>query len=216
MTKVSNSGGVIIQNFEMEVASQQHGLVYSGDTYFGFFSADALADQVGLRNAKPYLPAAIPESPVEEMSNEAPFADSTLTMLDEVDVFEPEGGRLGLGFVRGVKNIRSDEWFFRAHFYQDPVWPGSLGIEAFVQLMKWMAAKRWGARPTTRFSTTAVGVTHRWVYRGQVIPSCSRVEVQASVTAVDDAQHRLRADGYLSVDGRVIYEMADFELEMVP
>jgi 3-hydroxymyristoyl/3-hydroxydecanoyl-(acyl carrier protein) dehydratase len=216
MTKVSNSGGVIIQNFEMEVASQQHGLVYSGDTYFGFFSADALADQVGLRNAKPYLPAAIPESPVEEMSNEAPFADSTLSMLDEVDVFEPEGGRLGLGFVRGVKNIRSDEWFFRAHFYQDPVWPGSLGIEAFVQLMKWMAAKRWGARPTTRFCTTAAGVTHRWVYRGQVVPNCSRVEVQASVTAVDDTQHRLRADGYLSVDGRMIYEMADFELEMVP
>jgi hypothetical protein len=96
------------------------------------------------------------------------------------------------------------------------VWPGSLGVEAFVQLMKWMAAKRWDARPSTRFSTTRVGTKHRWVYRGQVIPSCSRVEVQASVTSIDDAKYRMRADGFLSVDGRVIYEMADYELEMAP
>jgi 3-hydroxymyristoyl/3-hydroxydecanoyl-(acyl carrier protein) dehydratase len=26
-------------------------------------------------------------------------------------------------------------WFFKAHFFQDPVWPGSLGLESFLQLV---------------------------------------------------------------------------------
>ena len=51
---------------------------------------------------------------------------------------------------------------------------------------------------------------HEWTYRGQVIPSDGEVTVEALVTAVDDHQHLLRADGYLSVDGRVIYSMKDF------
>jgi 3-hydroxymyristoyl/3-hydroxydecanoyl-(acyl carrier protein) dehydratase len=30
------------------------------------------------------------------------------------------------------------EWFFKAHFFQDPVQPGSLGIEALIQLLQWL------------------------------------------------------------------------------
>ena len=65
-------------------------------------------------------------------------------MMDRVDVFVPDGGPAGLGFIQGSKHVRADEWFFKAHFYQDPVWPGSLGLEAMLQLMKVVAAERWG------------------------------------------------------------------------
>jgi hypothetical protein len=54
---------------------------------------------------------------------------------------------------------------------------------------------------------------HHWSYRGQIVPSASEVTVQAYVTQVDDARKFLRADGLLSVDGRIIYHMADFSLE---
>ena len=46
-----------------------------------------------------------------------------------------------------------------------------------------------------------------------MLPSDGRVEVQVSITAVDDDARRLVADGFLSVDGRTIYEMKDFALE---
>jgi hypothetical protein len=34
------------------------------------------------------------------------------------------------------------------------------------------------------------------------------------VTAVDDAQKLLRADGTLSVDGKVIYQLKDFSIRL--
>ena len=36
--------------------------------------------------------------------------------------------------------------------------------------------------------------------------------MQAAITAVDDTRRWLKADGFLEVDGRVIYQMFDFTL----
>jgi hypothetical protein len=55
---------------------------------------------------------------------------------------------------------------------------------------------------------------HRWIYRGQVIPSSKQVTVQASVTGIDDDRRAIRADGFLLVDGLVIYQMNDFTLRL--
>ena len=57
MKKVATSGGMIIQEFDFTCRDRQ-GLVYEGDTMFGFFSREALANQVGVRDAKPYQPTA--------------------------------------------------------------------------------------------------------------------------------------------------------------
>lgn len=38
------------------------------------------------------------------------------------------------------------------------------------------------------------------------------VTVQATITAVDDRSRRLTANGLLSVDGRIIYQIDDFTL----
>ena len=46
MTDVSEAGGMIIENFDMEVYSGQE-MIYKGTTYFGFFSAAALAKSSG-------------------------------------------------------------------------------------------------------------------------------------------------------------------------
>jgi len=73
-----------------------------------------------------------------------PGAEQLVRMIDAVDVYLPGGGSHALGFIRGIKAIDPDEWFFKAHFHQDPVCPGSLGIESFLQLIKFAALKRWG------------------------------------------------------------------------
>jgi len=206
---------MIIQHFDLEVRDAR-GPVYQGDTYFGYFRPEALANQVGIREATPYQPTPAERQRAQSFAfpQERPFPDARWRMVETVDALVIDGGPAGLGFVEGSKRVDPDDWFFKAHFHQDPVCPGSLGLESFLQLLKVLADARWGVGPDTVFETPCVNDEHRWIYRGQVIPSCERVTVQAVVTAVDDQRRRLTADGFLSVDGRVIYQMNAFTLEV--
>jgi acyl transferase domain-containing protein/3-hydroxymyristoyl/3-hydroxydecanoyl-(acyl carrier protein) dehydratase len=211
-TKVSSSGGMIIQHYDFAVRDVRQA-VYRGDTYFGFFTRQALAQQIGLRDAAVYEPDEAEQARGRAMPypDGPPFPDRRLRMIDQIDILVPDGGPRGLGFIRGRKAVVPDEWFFRAHFYQDPVWPGSLGLESFLQLLKVFAHERWGGG---RFETMVAATPHRWLYRGQVIPESREVTVQSVITAVDDGGSRLTADGHLSVDGLVIYQMNDFTLRL--
>jgi 3-hydroxymyristoyl/3-hydroxydecanoyl-(acyl carrier protein) dehydratase len=137
-----------------------------------------------------------------------------LGMMDRVELLLSEDGPARLGYVRGRKTVRPEEWFFKAHFHQDPVWPGSLGLEALVQLLKITAVERWRLGQQTRFEAN-VGGTHRWTYRGQVVPSNHEVIVEAVITRRDEQRRELTADGLLVVDGLVIYRMNDFTLRAV-
>jgi 3-hydroxymyristoyl/3-hydroxydecanoyl-(acyl carrier protein) dehydratase len=213
ITNVSQSGGMIIQHFDMHTYADR-GDVYKGTTYFGFFTAAALANQVGIREAQVYEPTDREFVRTEPFNYPtiAPYPDDMMRMLDRIVVFDPNGGSNGLGIIRGEMDVNPDRWFFQAHFYQDPVCPGSLGLESFLQLLKVYATDRWGASAHTQFECMALGEKHKWVYRGQIIPTDSLVTVQAVIKAVDDATHTIVADGFLIVDGRVIYQMIDFAI----
>jgi acyl transferase domain-containing protein/3-hydroxymyristoyl/3-hydroxydecanoyl-(acyl carrier protein) dehydratase len=213
--KVASSGGMIIQSFAFEIRNPRGDSVYKGETTFGFFSKEALAQQVGIRDAKLYEPdaAELTRARSFEYPRQAPYSDDRMRMLDRIDVFVPDGGPQQLGFLRGSKRVVPEEWFFKAHFFQDPVWPGSLGLEAFLQLFKVAALERWGGDAATWFEMLS-GPSHTWMYRGQVIPTNETVTVQAVMTACDDATRTLTADGFLSVDGRTIYQMTNFTIRV--
>jgi 3-hydroxymyristoyl/3-hydroxydecanoyl-(acyl carrier protein) dehydratase len=189
--------------------------VYEGTTYFGFFAKDALRNQVGMPQAKvPYLnddQKAFADKGT--LPHEPPFPAPMLRMVDIIDGYLPRGGKKGLGLIQGRITVDPGFWFFQAHFFQDPVWPGSLGLESFIQLLKYVAWRRWKGEPRGGWQTVAVGQPHTWTYRGQVVPTDHAVTVVLEVTAVDDVNRRLTADGHLTVDGRVIYQMQDFTLE---
>ena len=85
-----------------------------------------------------------------------------------------------------------------------------MGLEAFLQLLKVVATERWGGAADASFEAVVPGHMHAWTYRGQVIPGDQEVTVEATVTSVDEARRLVRADGFLIVDGRVIYQMTDF------
>jgi 3-hydroxymyristoyl/3-hydroxydecanoyl-(acyl carrier protein) dehydratase len=220
LTSVSASGGMIIQHYTMALSSERLGPLYEGTTYFGFFSDQALADQVGIRDALIHQP-----TPAERdrgrtlvVPHTPPFPDPRFRMVDHIDLLVADGGTHGLGWVHGSITVDPSAWFFEAHFYQDPVWPGSLGLEAFIQLLKVYAVDRWHLGESTEFATIAEMAgsdRHRWTYRGQIIPGCERVEVFASITEVDDIHQRVRADGFLTVDGRTIYAMNNFSLGVI-
>ena len=59
----------------------------------------------------------------------------------------------------------------------------------------------------------ALDEPHEWIYRGQVIPDNHLVTIEAVVTAVDEASQLLTAEGFLAVDGRVIYGMKKFTVQ---
>ena len=212
MTKVSQSGGMIIQNYDMRMTDGNGKLVYQGKTEFGFFTKESLSQQVGLRGAKPFV------APVGTAPRRLSLKDGLpslpgpmLLMLDTVDQYDSAGPK-GLGALIGHRAVNPNEWFFSAHFYQDPVCPGSLGLESFIELMKCHARDRWPG--AGRFESMVLGKTHKWLYRGQYTPVNKAVEVQCWITALDEASKTLTADGYLLRDGLVVYEMRDFTLKV--
>ncbi|MDY6822583.1 MAG: beta-ketoacyl synthase N-terminal-like domain-containing protein [Thermodesulfobacteriota bacterium] len=237
MTKVSESGGMIVQHFDIQVLSDDDNrMVYEGTTYFGFFSGAALARQVGVPRARErayepdpehfenaacqeFEPAApiSPDDPEQVPAPPLAMPARALRMIDKITAWIPDGGTHGLGFVRGTKTVDPDEWFFKPHFYQDPVCPGSLGLESFIQLMKFAGIQRWPALEKTHRFEFLPENEHEWIYRGQVIPANHMVTVDADITRIVESPYpTLHADGFLKVDGIFIYEMKNFALRLVP
>jgi 3-hydroxymyristoyl/3-hydroxydecanoyl-(acyl carrier protein) dehydratase len=234
ITKVSEAADMIIENFDFEVLAEGKA-VYIGNTYFGFFTAQALAQQVGLRESV-YKPSEAerllanriqfkdtePITPEETPSGRPYQAGglalpaTALRMIDGIDIYAENGGPSGLGYIRGFKTVNPEEWFFKAHFYQDPVCPGSLGVESFLQLLKYAALKRWPHLAATHRFKTVCNAAHQWSYRGQVIPTNALVTVDAVITAIEEGPEPvITADGCLQVDGIDIYKMEGFGLRLV-
>lgn len=236
LTNVSEVGDTLLLRYDAQIW-QGECLVYECETSFGFFTDAALAQEVSFRDGTERgdtpTPEAVqrgerfaletcaplhPDDPAATPGPTAALPARALRMIDEVDLFVPDGGPCGLGFIRGAKQVDPDEWFFKAHFHQDPVCPGSLGLEALLQLLKVVALRRWPALVSThRFEPIAIGIPHAWQYRGQITPASGRVDVEAAVTRIQDgATPTVAANGFLNVDGASVYKMTGFAMRLVP
>lgn len=211
---------MIIQTYSVSLHDAV-GLLYQCETVFGFFSKSALAQQIGVREAQWYTVENMIANPdgQQPFPAQAPFPDAQMRMLDQISVLSLTGGRHGLGWVEGHADVDASAWYFEAHFYQDPVIPGSLGIESMAQLLKVYALERWSHLknhddPGAQFQCPACAVEMKWTYRGQVVPDNKRVSVQIHIARVNTATSTLLADGYLSVDGRIIYSVENLSLSM--
>ena len=237
LTQTSSASDMIIESFEFQVLSGNK-MVYDGETIFGFFTDTVLAQQKGIRGIdmntyrtgmdngvfweKLFLPDTPPFTPDGAAgSNQASplmvMPAKALRMIDMVTCYAATGGPRKLGYIRGSKIVDPKEWFFKAHFYQDPVWPGSLGIEALMQLMKFIALDKWPELVSGHRFSLVTGEKHTWTYRGQVIPENHMVDVDAAIIRQEVLPNPLiLADSFLSVDGLPIYEMKGFGLRLAP
>jgi len=147
------------------------------------------------------------------------LAGPMLLMIDRVVHWNATGGAKGLGYARAVKDVDPNEWFFKAHFFQDPVQPGSLGVEAFCQLLQWvMLEKGIGAEiENGRFEPVMTGKPVTWKYRGQVVPKNKLItsEVELTEVGVDDKGAYAIADCALWVDGKKIYHAKNLGMRVV-
>ncbi len=159
-----------------------------------------------------HAPCPVPRAPL--------LPHTKLRLIDPHPRIDRAAGAAGLGQVCGGRQVDPGEWYFKAHFFQDPVQPGSLGLEALLQtlacyLLDWNAH---GDIAQPRFQSIAIGLTHRWKYRGQVLPHHRQVHTTLEITdrGRDEQGVYALARGSLWVDGHRIYEAQGLGVRIVP
>lgn len=239
------AGGMIVQSFTFELyvkdensvaqALEKHDLFYKGTAVFGYFGGDALTNQLGIDNGKTTSPWFVdnntPKSDIEviDLSNQnlalyqAPankphykLAGGQMNFIDTVSIVEG-GGKAGVAYVHGQRTIDATDWFFRYHFHQDPVMPGSLGVEAIIELMQTYALSKDLGKGFTNPRFIAPTTLVKWKYRGQITPLNTHMTLDVHITDIirTDGEVRLVGDANLSKDGLRIYEVKDIVLSLV-
>ncbi|QWL05936.1 3-hydroxyacyl-[acyl-carrier-protein] dehydratase FabA [Shewanella indica] len=223
------AGTNIIQSFSF-VLSADGEPFYKGEAVFGYFKAEALKNQLGLDNGKVTEPWDKQQGLEADVSYDLRAADCALyhgswkqkhlrlpggrlNFVDSIRICR-QGGHSNLGYIYGERKIDAADWFFRFHFHQDPVMPGSLGVEAMLELLSAFAldAGLGSQFSNPRFAHCLSQV--QWKYRGQINPLNRQMSLELHITAIEDTPDRvtLTADAWLAKDGLRIYEIKDLAL----
>ncbi|MBE2195506.1 MAG: hypothetical protein IAE83_15135 [Anaerolinea sp.] len=221
--------GIILQKFTFDLSADGQSF-YKGGASFGCFTAEAMANQVGLDKGKPVptwlensgrrvapldlnaLKQARPGKPHYRLSS------NQLDFIDEAR-FVPDGGKYGKGYIYALENVDPADWFFTNHFHQDPVMPGSLGVEAILQSMQALALTLdLGAQFRSPRFRQAENHHTIWRYRGQVIRKNKTIWMEVHVKDIMRTPDRVTVIGDASLwrdDGLRIYEVQDAAISLV-
>ena len=218
LISLSRFNGITLLSFEIQCYVDDRPVLRM-TTSFGFFVESALASQTGLPTLaadKTYLEAPanlavnLRNRPAEYFDEPVGMPQKGLVMLDRVTGFWPQTGAAGLGRLRAEKDVDPEEWFFKAHFFQDPVMPGTLGIESMTQLLQFYMLHSGldAGLETPRFEVLTQSAALSWKYRGQVLPHRKLVTVEVEIREVirEAGNVTVVADGWLWVDGVRIYQ----------
>jgi 3-hydroxymyristoyl/3-hydroxydecanoyl-(acyl carrier protein) dehydratase len=227
-------GGTILQNYTFELSVDGH-LFYKGKSSFGFFPGEALASQVGLDNGKEMAPwfeinqltqqdymqikldslyGKMKLFTAPESKPHYRLAENQLNLLDQLIIAKGKGEH-GKGYVHATKFVKPYEWFFTCHFYQDPVMPGSLGVEAILQAMQVFALQQ----------DVGIGFkspkfvqlpNHKtvWKYRGQILTNVKEMHLEVHIKTIEQKGENLAiiADAYVWNGKMRIYQVKDLGL----
>ncbi len=221
LERYAEGGGSTIVFFDVTCTQGDH-VVMTMKTAFGFFSPEALKNQVGLKVEPGQLESLSEPAPIampygaDELRGDPWLAQGRLQVIDRVK-FWPSGGAEGLGRLVAEYDIDPETWFFKAHFFQDPVQPGSLGLEAMQQAAR-AAAKLSGlGSEDSEFEIVAVGQPFSWKFRGQVVPTNTRTRSEIDILSVTREDHGVLIvfQGSFWVDDLRIYETLGMGVRVV-
>jgi acyl transferase domain-containing protein/3-hydroxymyristoyl/3-hydroxydecanoyl-(acyl carrier protein) dehydratase len=221
LTSCSPVGAMSITAFRIVCRAGKQ-LVFEGTAVFGHFPAESLKNQAGLVASEDELgwlaePVINPVS-FRDLPNSSLLGRDKLKMVDRVGWW-PEAGRAKLGMIRAEKDIDPREWFFKAHFFSDPVQPGSLGLEAVMQTLQaymLLSSQDSGMR-SPRFEAVATASHVNWTYRGQILPHNKLMTVFLEVMEVvrSNGSAFAKASASLWVDGKKIYAIPECGMRLV-
>ncbi|HVN56489.1 MAG TPA: hypothetical protein VMT46_19335 [Anaerolineaceae bacterium] len=225
LLKSTTSSDIIIQQYAFELLVG-NALFYEGNSTFGYFPPSAMASQAGLDGGKSMMPwidaqrkVAYPVQLLHASSSVSRVnQDHKDRRLDDLDqlVFIPGGGRYQQGYLFGSKVVHPEDWYFRYHFFEDPVMPGSLGIEAALSAMRTYAAQAFASQ----FNSMRFGVAEyepaTWKYRGQILQNNRQMdlEVHFKKSEAQPGKLTLWGDASLWSDQTRIYEMSQIGVKL--
>ncbi len=199
----------IIQEYTFELSVEGTSL-FKGKSSFGYFPRQMMLHQSGLDGNTPVKPW-LRQNPGNGKWKKLPTGKSSIWSQPSLPKIrsswiDPSGGKHGLGYIFFDLNVPSNAWYFDAHFHQDPVMPGSLGLEAMSQALQLSypdytnQEQQWRLAPDHPF---------QWKYRGQVSRESEQLEVELHITRFDRAQNSqlISADGSLWNSRSRIYEI---------
>jgi 3-oxoacyl-(acyl-carrier-protein) synthase/3-hydroxymyristoyl/3-hydroxydecanoyl-(acyl carrier protein) dehydratase/1-acyl-sn-glycerol-3-phosphate acyltransferase len=227
ITSINRAGGMIIESFDVTCMVGDR-TIYTMKTVFGFFPRESLANQVGItptaedrarRDEPSDFLVDLTVRPARYCGGILRLPNPMLLMLDRITGFWPAGGAHGKGRLRSEKDVDPSEWFFKAHFFADPVQPGSLGIEAMIQLLQFymLHTEQHAGMQAPRFEPLMLGQPLTWKYRGQVVPENKVIRCEMDIVEVgrDERGPYAIADSYLWVDELRIYQAVRMGMRIV-
>ncbi|MCP4537298.1 MAG: PfaB family protein [Chloroflexi bacterium] len=227
--------GVIIQKFDFQLACEGDPF-YQGEAVFGYFTPQALVNQVGLDSGQEIAPWYKQEQPADltTMNLSVPairqryyrtipdkphyrLAHGQLDFLDEFLIVE-KGGRYEQGYIYANALVNPQDWFFSCHFYQDPVMPGSLGVEAIWQAIQIYALDQdLGKHLNSPRFEQALDHQITWKYRGQIVPDNEKMQLEIHISEIitTDEQVTIAGDASLWKENMRIYEVEQATIRLL-
>jgi 3-hydroxymyristoyl/3-hydroxydecanoyl-(acyl carrier protein) dehydratase len=224
VTSVSSIAGITLISYKIEcsVGDREVCNLTAG---FGYFPAMALDAQsrVGLPTSPEQRARLIQECPLQFDLTDRPerycagplrLAGPMMLMIDRITGFWREEGTAGKGRIRAEKTVKPTDWFFKSHFYSDPVQPGTLGLEMMLQTLQFYVLEEQLHKGIegAYFEPLALDAHVTWKYRGQVRPENKRIVAEMDIISVESTADGLTvtANGSLWVDGARCYEAKAF------
>ena len=214
------SGGMLIQKYAFELSVGE--LVFlSGESSFGYFRQTAMDNQAGLDGKNAAAPQSILQNQgqIDLALKSFKKITSQIQHFDLVDrlTYENQDINHQAETLAGEKVLSGKEWFYTNHFFQDPVMPGSLGVEAIVQSM-WAAIRH--LKLDAKFHLPVLDFSNslplEWKYRGQVTPANKKVNFVIHLKnspPITSIVHLL-ADAEFWVDNLKIYSIRNISMTL--
>jgi 3-hydroxyacyl-[acyl-carrier protein] dehydratase/trans-2-decenoyl-[acyl-carrier protein] isomerase len=131
----------------------------------------------------------------------------TMLMMDRITVINSDGGKHGKGYIEAELDITPAAWFFQCHFPNDPVMPGSLGLDAMWQLVGFFLGWSGGKGRGRALGCGEVKFT------GQVTNKVKLVTYRVDMKRVINRSLVMGiGDAVLEADGKLIYTATDLRV----
>ena len=139
-----------------------------------------------------------------------------MRLVDRVPLIDPNGGRFGLGLIRGEADIRPDDWFMTCHFVDDRVMPGTLMYECCLHTLRiFLTRMGWIGEDGEVACQPVPGVGSKLKCRGQVIESTKTFTYEVSLKEIGYRPEPYAiVDALMFADGKPIVEITDMSLRM--
>ncbi len=215
LTTSSTLQSTIIQHYNFELSSSGR-MFFRGKASFGYFPSGMLSRQKGIDGGRQFSTffRNHPDTGRWFSPDDKPELSPGEACLPPVTRywFAPAGGEYQAGSLYLAEKIDPQAWFFRAHFHQDPVMPGSLGVELMSQTIQ-AAADQLGQSSPVHWRLKPEEVI-RWKYRGQITREVESIQLEIHLKEVNQTGSRLEitGDGNLLREDLRIYQISNLAL----